>query len=71
MLGDDLPMKLTDLKKVADALDNNSKLELLQFLKSRITGITPSTRVIDEIRNKSMFTVNERNTKLRQSAFSY
>jgi hypothetical protein len=50
--GDDLPMNLKDLKKVADALDNNSKLELLQFLQSRITGITAPIRAIDEIQEQ-------------------
>lgn len=45
-------MSLKDLKKIADALDNRSKLELLQFLQSRITGNTAPVRVIDEIREQ-------------------
>jgi hypothetical protein len=32
-------MNIKDLKNIADALDNTSKLELFQFLQSRITGM--------------------------------
>lgn len=45
-------MNLKDLKKVADALDNSSKLELLHFLQSRIAGMAVPIRAIDEIQEQ-------------------
>ena len=34
LFGDDLPMNLKELKKLADTLDDNGKRELIYFLQS-------------------------------------
>ncbi len=52
MLGDDLPLDLKELKKLAETLDVNSKRELIHFLQSRTQGMSAPVRVIDEIQEQ-------------------
>jgi len=45
-------MELKDLKKYADALDDNGKQELIYFLQSRTKEMKAPVRVIDEIQEQ-------------------
>lgn len=45
-------MDLKELKKLADALDDGGKRELIYFLQSRTKGISVPMRVIDEIQEQ-------------------
>lgn len=45
-------MDLKELKKLADALDDSDKQELLYFLQSRTKGMTEPVRLIDEIQEQ-------------------
>jgi hypothetical protein len=49
VFGDDLPMDLKELKKLADALDDSGKQELIYFLQSRTKNLAVPNREIDEI----------------------
>lgn len=52
LFGDDLPMDLKELKKLADTLDDNGKRELIYFLQSRTKGVAVTVRAIDEIQEQ-------------------
>lgn len=45
-------MEMKELKKLANALDDKSKQELIQFLQSRIERTTTPIRAIDEIQEQ-------------------
>jgi hypothetical protein len=52
LFGDDLPMDLKELKKLADTLEDNDKRELIYFLQSRTKGVAVPLRAIDEIQEQ-------------------
>jgi transposase-like protein len=45
-------MDLKELKRLADALDDSSKRELIYFLQFRANEMTPPIRAIDEIQEQ-------------------